>query len=226
MNDCRFLSWRDAAAAAAQEPGYLHEAAVSAEERLDGCSVVSATGDLERVDALLAAGAQEVLLGEGALRDSTLVREAVTRHGERIGLWLPVRRAEASWGLDTVSNADFSTLAITNPVPRWMICQADGTLTDVDACWWAGEMIKAGCGKVLVSVATPEDDDLLACAEMAECAGERFWLDAGSADIEELRFWVRYGQARRLVLPAGSDTVSIHTALAQRLDDSEGFPDA
>ncbi|AXS84106.1 hypothetical protein [Marinobacter sp. Arc7-DN-1] len=213
MNDYRFSCWRDVGVTT-QGPCFLHEAAISAEERLEGCSVVSVTGDLSRVDMLLGAGAQEVLLGEAALRDNTLMREAIARHGgERIGLWLPVRRAVASWGFDTVSNADFSTLAITNPIPRWMIRLADGTLSDVDACWWAGKMIRAGCGKVLVSVVEPEDDDLSACAEMAECAGEHFWLDTGSADAEDLRFWARYGKARQMVLPAGSNAVAASTNL-------------
>lgn len=217
MSDYRFSCWVDTGV---QKSGYLHERDICGEQSLDGCSVIAATGDPARLESLLAAGAQEVFLGEAALHDSALVSEVVTRHGgERIGLWLPVRRAETSWGFDTVSNADFSTLAVTNPVPRWVICTADGTPTDVDACWWAGEMINAGCGKVLVSVAAPEDDDLSACAEMAECAGERFWLDTGSADIEELRFWGRYGQARQVVLPAGSDVDAVQQALSRRLDE-------
>lgn len=223
MSDYRLSCWRDAGIAA-QEPGYVYEATLSPEDQqLDGCSVVSTTGDLARVGTLLDAGAQEVLLGEAVLNDSALMHEAVARYGgERMGFWLPVRRATTSWGFDTVSNADFSTLAITNPVPRWMICLADGTLSDVDACWWAREMIKAGCGKLLFSVAAPEDDDLFACAEMVESAGEHFWLDTGSADIEELRFWVRYGQVRQLVLPAGSDTAAVQDALEQRLNEKDG----
>jgi len=183
-----------------------------------GCHVVSPLADRQRLDALLRAGAGQVLLGETALHDSTLVTEAIARHGaERIGIWLPVLRAMASWGFDTTSNADFSVVSVTNPVPRWVVCLADGSLTDVDAQWWAREMIEAGCTTVLVTVEAPEDDDLLACAEMVEIAGERFWLDTGSADIEELRFWVRYGQARQLLLPAGCDVVEVEPALQSRL---------
>jgi hypothetical protein len=184
--------------------------------------VVSAQADAGRIDEILAAGAEQVLLGESALQDSTLVAGAIARHGgERIGVWLPVRRAEVSWGFDTTSNADFSVVAVTNPVPRWVALLADRSATDVDAQWWAGQMIAAGCSMVLVSVEAPEDDDLLACAEMAEVAGERFWLDTGSADTEELRFWVRYGHARRLLLPAGCDMDEVKAALEQRLAQDE-----
>lgn len=210
MIDLRLACWGNTAE---QLPGLLHEEEMAPGSSLEGCSVISDRGDLGRVAALIDAGADEVLLGESALLDRTLIGEAVALHGgERIGIWLPVRRAESRWGFDTVSNADFSTLAFSNPVPRWLIGQ-----TDVDACWWATEMLKAGCGKVLVSVAEPEDEDLSVCAEMAECAAEHFWLDTGSADIEELRYWVRYGQARQLVLPAGSDPVAIEPVLQQRL---------
>jgi hypothetical protein len=184
--------------------------------------VVSAQADAGRIDEILAAGAEQVLLGESALQDGTLIAGAVARHGaERIGVWLPVRRAAVSWEFDTSSNADFSVVAVTNPVPRWVVLLADGSHTDVDAQWWAGQMIAAGCSMVLVSVEAPEDDDLLACAEMAEVAGERFWLDTGSADTEELRFWVRYGHARRLLLPAGCDMDEVKAALEQRLAQDE-----
>lgn len=180
--------------------------------------VVAPQADADRIDALLAAGAAQVLLGDSALRDESLVRTALLAHGaERIGIWMQVHRTQMSWGLDTSSNADFSVVAVTNPIPRWVVLMADGSATDVDAIWWAEQMAAVGCATVLVSVADPEDDDLLACAEMAECLGERFWLDTASTDVEELRFWRRYGQVSQLVLPDGSDAKATAAALEQRL---------
>jgi hypothetical protein len=172
---------------------------------LVGGLVVSPRADADRIEALLAGGARQVLVGEAALRDGGLVPAAIARHGAgRIGVWLPVRLVRSSWTLDRESNADFSFVSIPAPVPRWVALRADGSATDVDALWWAGEQVKAGCATVLVSIPAPADDDLLACAEMAEVAGERFWLDTGSADPAELRWWVRYGQVRQLLLPPDS----------------------
>lgn len=226
MSDYQIAVWTDEckkelAAAVAEGRRFVLDTGTSTDV-MAGCHVVSPQADARRIDELIAAGAEQVLLGETALQESTLVMEAIARHGgELIGIWLPVRRVMASWGFDTTSNADFSVVSVTNPVPRWVVCLADGSLTDVDAQWWAREMIAAGCMTVLVTVEAPEDDDLLACAEMVEIAGERFWLDTGSADIEELRFWVRYGQARQLLLPAGCDVVEVEPALQSRLARNE-----
>lgn len=217
MSEIRFALWRDCAESPGEGECFVYDSG-EPEQALAGCRVVAPRADAGRIDELVAAGAQQVLLGESALHDGALVSGAIGRHGgERIGVWLPVRRVAVSWGFDTTSNADFSVVSVTNPVPRWVVLLADRSATDVDAQWWSGEMIAAGCTTVLVSVAAPEDDDLLACAEMAEIAGERFWLDTGSADIEELRFWVRYGQARQLLLPAGCDAGEVEAALHSRL---------
>lgn len=189
---------------------------------VSGQFVVSSQADAERIEALLVAGAAQVLLGDSGLQDESLLKEALAAHGaEKIGIWMSVRRAQTSWGLDTASNADFSVVAVTNPMPRWVLTAADGSATDVDAICWAEQMVAAGCSTVLVSVLQPEDEDLLACAEMAESLGDRFWLDAGSTDVEELRFWRRYGQVSRLVLPDGSDAMAIRAALEQRLAQDE-----
>lgn len=223
MIDYRFAVWSDAVrtsiddAAPGEGSRYVYDTK-EISECLTGHRVVSPQADAQRIDELVVAGAEQVLLGESALQDGTLVTEAIARHGgERIGVWLPVRRAVVSWGFDTTSNADFSVVAVTNPVPRWVVLRADRSPTDVDALWWAGQMVAAGCASVLVSVAEPEDDDLLACAEMAEIAGERLWLDAGADDVEELRFWARYGQARQLVLPAGCDVTQTRMNFEQRM---------
>ncbi len=183
-----------------------------------GCHVVTPMGGRERIDELLAAGACKVLIGEAALLDSELVKEMVEKHrAERIGIWLPVRRTSANWSLDSESNADFTFVAITTPLPRWMVRRADGSLTDVDALWWAGEMMKLGSLSVVVSVSEPHDDDLLSCAEMSEIAADNFWLDTATTDIEELRFWVKYGHAQWLVMPAESELEAVLAGLHERL---------
>jgi hypothetical protein len=187
-------------------------------EALAGCHVVTPRGGRGRIDELLAAGACKVLIGEAALLDSGLVNEMVEKHGaERIGIWLPVRRTSANWNLDSESNADFTFVSISTPLPRWMVLRADGSLTDVDALWWAGEMMKAGSSLVMVSVSEPHDDDLLSCAEMSEIAAEKFWLDTGTTDVEELRFWVKYGHAQQLVIPAESELEVVLSGLNERL---------
>lgn len=173
---------------------------------LAGICVVAPRAYAGRLDALIGAGAQEVLVGEAALRDPRLVRDGLERHGAgRIGIWLPVRLTQTRWSLDRHSNADFSFVSIPTPIRRWVVLRSDGTASEVDALWWAGEQLKAGCSRILLSIPEPQDDDLLPTAELAELAGERLWLDTGSADPAELRFWVKYGHAHRLVLPPGSD---------------------
>ncbi len=217
MSRCQMGVWSDDREATGRERLFVREGS-GAVQSVRGRFVVSPRGEGERIASLLAAGAEQVLLGESALRDAAVVTAAVERHGpERIGVWLPVKRAVRQWGFDTTSNADFSVVTVANPLPRWLALLADGTVTDVDALWWARQMVAAGCATVLVSVQNPEDGDLLACAEMSEVLGQRFWLDAGSDDTEELRFWVRYGHARNLVLPPGCDPHRAGTGLGARL---------
>ncbi|NIR43778.1 MAG: hypothetical protein GWN83_07210, partial [Gemmatimonadetes bacterium] len=155
--------WSDDRETAGCERLFVREGS-GAVQSVPGRFVVSPRGEGEHIAGLLAAGAEQVLLGESALRDASVVAAAVARHGpERIGVWLPVKRAAKQWELDTTSNADFSVVAVANPLPRWLALLADGTATDVDALWWAEQMTAAGCATVLVSVQNPEDGDLLAC---------------------------------------------------------------
>jgi hypothetical protein len=216
MMDFTLGCWNKAVKVAGSSCCFVMDEAEAAD--VSGQFVVSPQADSARIATLFDAGAAQVLLGESALRDESLVKSALAAHGEdRIGIWLPVRRAETGWGLDTTSNADFSVVAVTNPTPRWIVLAADGSTTDVDAFWWAGQMISAGCSTVLVSVTEPEDEDLLACAEMTESLGERLWLDVGTTDVDELRFWLRYGQVSRLVLPFGSDVTAVREEFELRL---------
>jgi hypothetical protein len=217
MNNLQIARWSEAAAKAKGAPHFVFDKGDVTDDLAD-CYVVTPKADRTRIEALLAAGVCQVLIGEVALFDNNLVSDVVKQYGgERIGIWLPVRRASANWSLDRESNADFSFISISTPLARWMALRNDGCLTDVDALWWAGEMLKAGCSSVMVSVDDPQDDDLLACAEMSEIAADHFWLDTGSADVEELRFWVKYGHVQQLIVPAESDIDELLVDLNKRL---------
>jgi len=217
MKNLQIARWSEAAGEAKAVPDFILDKGDVTED-IDGCYVVSPMADRTHIEALMAAGARQVLIGEAALLDSKLVSDVVKQYGgECIGIWLPVRRASANWSLDRESNADFSFVSISTPLARWMALRNDGSLTDVDALWWAGEMLKAGCSSVMVSVDDPQDDDLLACAEMSEIAADHFWLDTGSADVEELRFWVKYGHVQQLIVPAESNIDELLVDLNKRL---------
>lgn len=201
------------------EPYFVMDDPVSKWGDADDCVVVAKAGRAS-IDAVLEAGVGQVYIGEAALHDDHLIAELTNRYGtERIGVWLPVQLTTVQWNLDRESNADFSFVAASTPIPRWVVQRANGTPTDVDAQWWVAEMFKSGCCSVMVSVKNAQDDDLLPCAEMSELAGVNFYLDAGTADVEELRYWVKYGQVKRLVLPTGSDIDTVAVRLNERLSE-------
>ena len=216
MNDLQIARWSEVAGEKKPSPTFVLDKGDTSVD-ISGCYVVAPKANRARIETLIEAGASQVLIGETALQDSNIVKELISEYGKRIGIWLPVRRASTNWSLDSESNADFRFVSFSRPQPRWLVLRADGSFTDVDALWWAEEMLKAGCSSVMVSVKEPEDDDLLACAEMSEIAAEHFWLDTGSIDIEELRFWVKYGHAHQLVVPAESDIDELLVSLNERL---------
>ena len=89
--------------------------------------IVLASGDEQRAATLIAAGADCVFLGEAALLDSCVVDRLVTAHGmERVGIYAPLRRQTVSWSFETVSNADFKTVAPSHCEPAWEVLRADG----------------------------------------------------------------------------------------------------
>lgn len=212
MSPLSLARWGEPGESAAPSPVFVLDPGDADPGPIEGQIVVAPRADAARLRTLFAQGAAEVLVGEGALRDPRLVRDGLAgQDPARIGIWLPVRLTQTRWSLDRTSNADFSFVSIPAPIRRWVVLRDNGSASDVDALWWATEQLKAGCSRILLSIPEPEDDDLAPTAELAELAGERLWVDTGSADPAELRFWVKYGQVRRLVLPPASD---LHQALA------------
>lgn len=167
-----------------------------------GAHVVMERGALTRIETLLAAGACRVLLGEKALLDTALIQDAIARFGaQRIGLWLPARRMAVSWSINRESNADFSFIMPTCPVPRWELLLADGTGTGTDAAWFAREMARLGVEQLVISLHQASEDDLGVCAELNEEIGGRLWLTFAAGQVDHAE-WIGYGGVRRLIVNA------------------------
>lgn len=156
-----------------------------------------------RAEALLAAGAACVLLGEAALLDSGVVERLAGRYGPgRIGVYVPARRLAVSWSFDTTSNADFKVVTPSVCEPAWEVLRADGSGSGAYAGWWIGEMVKRGAGLVLVQVDIEDDADLNLCAGLVEDLGERLWLGPLTDPAPRLDEWTTYGRLGQLALPA------------------------
>jgi len=171
----------------------------------DVAGIVLRDGSEARAGALLDAGAPCVLLGESALRDSGSVERLVARYGgERIGLYVPVRRMSVDWSFETVSNADFRVVTPSLCEPAWEILRADGSGTGTIAHWWIGEMLQRGVHTVLLRAGIADDTDLNLCAGLVEMLGEKLWV-APRADaappFPPLADWIAYGQVRQIALP-------------------------
>lgn len=165
-----------------------------------GAHVVMERGSLARAATLFTAGASRVLLGAAALLDTALVQEAIARYGtQRIGLWLPARRMAVSWSINRESNADFSFIMPTCPVPRWELLLADGTGTGTDAAWFAREMARRGVEHLVLSLHQAEADDVAIGAELCGELGERLWLTFADAHTDPAE-WIRDSGARQLIV--------------------------
>lgn len=165
-------------------------------------SVVLTEGNEQRAESLLAAGVGCVLLGECALRDSQVVERLVAKHGgERIGLYVPVRKLAVDWSFETVSNADFKVVTPSICEPTWEILRADGSGTGTHAEWWLGEMLEHGVQTILLRADIRDDTDLNLCAGMVERFAFQLWLAPLHDTDPPLADWLTFGQVRRLALP-------------------------
>jgi len=164
--------------------------------------VVTQAGGAERAGELIACGAGCVLLGDAAMRESTLVAALSAELGEgKVGVWVPARMMSVSWSLDYECNADFRCIAPSRVMPAWEILNSSGKGTGTDAAWWAGQMLERGAAMALVAV-DMDDAGLNICAELTEKSASRLWFTP-LHDLEaSLAPWVTYGHAANLVLPA------------------------
>jgi hypothetical protein len=146
--------------------------------------------------------AVRVYLGEAALLDADLVRRLADEYGsERIGVYVPARRMQVGWSLDTESNADFRIMRPTVCEPCWEILMADGARTGTFAGWWMGEMFARGASSALLRVDIGDDTDLNILAGLTEQWGEKLWVAPLEQDDPDLESWVTLGHAGQLAVP-------------------------
>lgn len=164
--------------------------------------IVLERGDAARAETLLAAGASCVLLGEAALIDSEAVGRLARAHPGCIGIYAPVRRQAIEWSFETVSNADFKTVAPSCCEPAWEVLKADGTPTGTLAAWWLAALRELGATQFLVQADVRDDADLNILAGLVETQGESLWIAPRSEACLPLADCVNYGQCRQLALSA------------------------
>lgn len=156
----------------------------------------------EDLRQLLLAGAPRVYVGEAALLDGDLVGTLAGEFGaERIGLYLPLRRMQVSWSMDTVSNADFRVMTPSVCEPCWEILKADGSRSGTHAGWWLGAMMQRGASSALICIDVVDDADLNILAGLTERWGDRLWLAPLGDPAPDFAAWVELGGARRLAAP-------------------------
>jgi hypothetical protein len=176
--------------------------------------IVLESGDAARAATLLAAGTPCVFVGEAALRDSGSIERLIAAHGgDGVGIYAPARRQAVSWSFETVSNADFKTVAPSTCEPAWEVLTAAGESTGTLLHWWLTALRDLGVTQFLVRVDIDDDTDLNLCAGLVETFGAQLWLGPLTDAAPRLDDWIAYGQCRQLALPS---------ELFARMDDTEG----
>ena len=180
--------------------GYLLDPKI---EGTPASAVLLPTEPLSRARELLAATSARIYLGHAALADSACVGRLAAQFGSaRIGVYVPAKRMEVSWAIDTLSNADFKFMRPSVCEPCWEVLDASGERTGTHAAWWIGEMLAAGASSALVRVAMEDDADLNICAGLVERFGARIWVNPRDCSDAELTRWVQEGKVRQLALTA------------------------
>ncbi|MBI5891560.1 MAG: hypothetical protein HZB47_12975 [Nitrosomonadales bacterium] len=171
-------------------------------ESLAQLNVAMGAGGEARAVELLARGAERVLLGELALTDSAAVERLVAQYGgERVGVWVRSAPTAVSWSLAAEApNAGFKCMMPSTGVAGWDVLLNDGTPTETDAEWWIARMLERGVSLVLVSIDL-QDADMNICATLVLNHGDKLWFSPRLDPDADLEPWVRWGQARQLVLP-------------------------
>lgn len=172
-------------------------------EHADRCAaIVLPDGNGARADALLAAGARRVLIGEAALIDGELIERLAEKHGKkRVGLYVPVRMLAVDWSFETVSNADFKVVTPSICEPTWEILRADGSGTGTHAAWWIGQMLDRGAQMVLLRADIKDDTDLNLCAGLVDKLGDQLWITPLPNTIPLFGEWIEFGKVGQLALP-------------------------
>lgn len=164
-------------------------------------AVVAPGNDEARVRELLGACPGRIYLGDVALLDADAVARLAAEFGsERIGVYLPARRIEVNWSLDTESNADFRVLTPSHCQPAFEVLWADGTRTGTLLTWWLQVMVEKGASSALLHLDLADDNDLNIAAGLVEDYGPRLWFSALSPERADFEQWVRWGQVRQLAL--------------------------
>ena len=164
-----------------------------------------------------------VFLGEAALQDGELIERLARQYGsERLGVYLPVRRMEVSWTLETTSNADFKTFAPSHCEPAWEILLADGNRTGTLAAWWLQAMFERGAGSAMIRADILDDTDLNLCAGLTELHADRLWFAPATAGANRYADWLRWGKVARLAVPGSDfehhpDILALKTAPAEEM---------
>lgn len=192
--------WAVAAQAPFDEPVFVLDTGELPQNLANICMVLPSQG-LARARELLAAGARRVLVGEAALAASSIVAVLAKEFGSaRIGVYVPAKRMQVSWTMDTVSNADFRVVTPSLCEPCWEVLKSDSTRTGTMAAWWIGAMFDLGASTALVSVDMSDDQDLNICAGLLERFAERVWFSPLQDAEPNLADWVEYGKITRLVV--------------------------
>ncbi len=210
------------AAGSLEQPQFMFDRGEPAAP-LQNVSLVLPSTDLSVMRARLAAGARQVLLADGTLRDMALIQSAVAEFGgTRVGAWLPLRRMEVCWALDSHSNGDFKCMVPSNPQARWEVLSVDRQRTGTEAGGWIDRLARSGVKTVLVSVDMQDDRDLDLCAGLMERFGDLLWFSPLDETTADFASWVEFGQVSRLVLPDGA----AGDAVAKQLTERFGSPRA
>ena len=208
--------WSRPGAAALDGPVFMLDGG-SVPMRLRTTSLVLEQAGIARARLRLAAGARQVLLGEAVLDDPGIVAAAVREFGpQRVGAWLPARRAPVAWSMDSFSNGDFKCMVPTNPQARWDVLRSDREPAGIDVERCIERVIAQGAGTVLVGIDMQDDRDLDLCAGLVERFGRQLWLTPLRDLSADLAPWVQWGQVRQLVLPDRPGSAALARQLVER----------
>jgi hypothetical protein len=190
----------------------------------DGTSIrgiVLPTQNEQRARGLLEMAVPIVFLGEAALVDGELPARLASEYGRgRIGVYLPVRRQQVSWALETQSNADFRTFSPSHCEPAWEVLRADGSPTGTLATWWLGVMLESSASSAVIQVDIADDVDLNLCAGLMELHAQRLWFAPLTAGVNRYAEWLQWGKVRQLAVPVAD--FDHHPDIAALLDPVPG----